>query len=98
VQVNYADPTVKAVLVHEFVNQVLPGKDFFRTGKEGGENSTFMQTLSAITKNHYMLTMFQQGSMHPSRVIRWLLVSHGVLVALFFDTLFYSIFFPTDSE
>ena len=55
-----------------------------------------MQTLAMITKNHYMLTMFQEGSMSPSRMMRWLLVCHGCLVGLFFDTLFFSMFFPTD--
>ena len=76
--------------------QVLPGKDFFKIGTSG-ENASFLQTVGMITKNHYMLTMFQEGSMSPTRLIRWLLVCHGCLVGLFFDTLFFSMFFPTDT-
>ena len=82
--------------MYHLLFQVLPGKDFFKVGTVG-DNASLMQTLSLITKNHYMLTMFQEGSMSPTRLMRFLLVCHGCLVGLFFDTLFFSMFFPTDA-
>ena len=59
------------------------------------DKDDWLNTLKLMLRNHFLLSMFYYPGMNGAntRTVRWILVCHGLLISLFFDTLFFAVFF-----
>jgi hypothetical protein len=77
----------KEAAIIEFLHILFPGRAIFK-GK-----SNFLQI---IASNHDYFKMFRSSTMTRSRTIRFLELVVLVLVTLFVDTVFFSVFYPAN--
>jgi hypothetical protein len=92
------------VLIAEFSNGMIPVSYAInenslqhKRGKYFMEDSTWTDALRTLRKTHYFSQMFFEASIKNSRTLRFLEMSRVILLGVFVDTLFFGIYFPSDS-
>ena len=76
-------------IITEFLQKLFPGHSIF-----SGRNDAFR----VITSNHDYFKMFIGADVTKSRTIRFLDVVTVILSCIFADTIFFGIFFPSDTD
>lgn len=76
-------------IITEFLQKLFPGHSIF-----SGRNDA----LRVITSNHDYFKMFIGSDVTKSRTIRFLDVVTVILSCIFADTIFFGIFFPSDTD
>jgi hypothetical protein len=86
-------------IIHNFFRVLLPDATVFYD-HEKDRGSRWRRLLLLIVDNH-VLTMMFSSSHHlrfgASRVMRFLNFARSILILLFVDTVFYGVFYPSDS-
>ena len=77
-----------AIVINEFLRTIFPGRTLFK----GKGNA-----LELISTYHNYFSMFAGSGLTRSRTIRFLKVITVVLSCIFADTLFFGIYFPSNS-
>ena len=77
-----------AIVINEFLRTIFPGRTLFK----GRGNA-----LELISTYHNYFCMFAGSGLTRSRTIRFLKVISVVLSCIFADTLFFGIYFPSQS-
>ena len=77
-----------AIVINEFLRTIFPGRTIFK----GKGNA-----LELISTYHNYFSMFAGSGLTRSRTIRFLKVISVVLSCIFADTLFFGIYFPSNS-
>ena len=64
-------------------------------GNKDQDKDDWLNIFKLMLRNHFLLSMFHYPGMNGSntRTVRWILVCHALLISLFFDTLFFAVFF-----
>ena len=73
----------------EFFHQILPSGTMFKT------EATFRAFLTATLSYHDWIRMWTYSSLRRTRSIRFLVLCNNVLIIMFVNTIFYSVFFPS---
>ena len=76
-------------IITEFLQKLFPGHSIF-----SGRNDAFR----VVTSNHDYFKMFIGSHVTKSRAIRFLDVVTVILSCIFADTIFFGIFFPSDTD
>jgi hypothetical protein len=99
-EANSADQTHRG-FVKEFLLNVIPPvllpKQELSDGFNILDELNVWQQLEIIFRFHEYFTFFYP-SLNVSRVIRWLALWRGILLALWVDTMFYDVFYASDSQ
>ena len=86
--INSRKPYLSEAIFTEFMHKLFPGHAIF---------SKKTSALFIIAVNHDYLKMFGGSSMTHSRTVRFIELVSVVLVSLFVDTVFFSVFYSTTS-
>jgi len=78
-------------VVADFLDSVMPPQSLAKNSE-----MTWSQFFLMILTEHEYTAMFFGGSLRRPRVMRYTIVVIGLLLVLFFDTLFFGVFYPDD--
>jgi hypothetical protein len=81
----------KGAVMHEFLENAFPD-DFLLTH----HGNATMRMLDVVLKNHPYTAMFTGPSLSNTRTMRWLTLIRVILIALFVNTMFFYVFYPSD--
>ncbi len=79
-------------VVTNFLNSVMPAESLQQTGTE----ATWMSFLTTMLKHHKYTAIFFGSSVKFPRTLRWASITMAFLLNLFFDTIFFGVFYPDD--
>ena len=79
-------------VVTNFLNSVMPVESLQQTGAE----ATWTSFLTTMLKHHKYTAIFFGSSVKFPRTLRWASITMAFLLNLFFDTIFFGVFYPDD--
>ena len=74
--------------------------DGLDVGSKDQDKDDWLNILKLMLRNHFMVSMFYYPGMNGAntRTVRWIMVCHALLISLFFDTLFFAVFFSATED
>jgi hypothetical protein len=76
--------------VDKYLDSIMP------RNLKGQEDKLWVFATTLIQK-HRLTTMFTSKGHNLTRTVRWVILSHAILVSFMIDTLFFGIFYPDDA-